>query len=505
MSDVRLRVTDVGKSYAAPVLRQVSLAVKHGEIRAIVGENGAGKTTLVNILAGHVAKDAGELAIDGAPYSPGDTREAISAGVSLATQELSIVDDLSVADNLTLRAIPNRHAVISRRALRDEATRLLALVGLDDVDPATRGRTLNLAQRQLIELARAFRFPAKVLILDEPTAALTALQAEHVHRLIRRAANQGAGVIYISHRLDDVLDLAESVTVLRDGEVVATEPAATLSSERLLSLMTGGCDSAAGSDRAMTAKSSAILSAQSVTTPALPYPIDFECRAGEVVGIAGLADAGKSELLRALFGLDRPLTGEVKRHVRDGTVTINNAAHAVALGVGYLGEERRSMGLFPSRSVFENLRVPGRRTRFFSWADSEERIAAENLLDELEVRRNSLDQPIDQLSGGNQQKVLLARWLYRDADVLLLDEPTRGVDVGTKHAIYRLLRSLSKRCKTIVVASSEADELIAICDRIVVLSNRRWSAEISRSDFSDNAILEAAFRHYTNPPAAATG
>ena len=503
MSDICLNVSGVDKSYAAPVLRQVDLTIRRGEIRGIVGENGAGKTTLVNILAGHVRRDSGELAIDGEPYSPNGTKAAISAGVSLATQELSIVDDLTVAENLVLRAFPSRHHILSLRALHEEALRLLSFVGLDGLDPAALGRSLSLAQRQLVELARAFRLPAKLLILDEPTAALTEPQAKHIHTLIRRSADEGTSVIYISHRLDDVLDLSDSVTTLRDGEVVSTEPADTLSSERLLNLMTGSAESAAGEHRPAPNQSDAALFARSLATPALPNPIDFECRKGEIVGVAGLADAGKSELLQALFGLDRPSAGEVRRPVDRGSAALKSAAHAVELGLGYLGEDRRTMGLFHSRSVIENLRIPGKRKRFILWENADERRIVANLLDELEVRYRSLDQPIEQLSGGNQQKVLLARWLYRDADVLLLDEPTRGVDVGTKLAIYRLLRTLSDRGKAIVVASSEIDELTALSDRIVVLSNRRWAAEFSRHEFSDDAILEAAFRHYATPSASA--
>lgn len=499
MSDICLEVSRVDKSYAAPALRQVSLTVRRGEIHAIVGENGAGKSTLVNILAGHVHRDSGDLAISGEPYAPRNTREALSAGVSLATQELSIVDELSVAENLVLRAIPNRRSIVAVRDLHDEAKRLLTLVALDDIDPSARAGSLRLAERQLVELARAFRFDVKLLILDEPTAALTAPQAEHIHGLTRRAARKGTAVIYISHRLDDVLSLADRVTVLRDGEVVSTAPAETLSTEQLLSQMSGKTHTDAGEDRTSNPHRQALLEARVLTTAELPHPIDLTCRAGEIVGVAGLAGAGKSELLNALFALDRPLSGDVVRRVGNDDVPLRNAAHAVELNVGYLGEDRRSMGLFANRSVIENLRIPGRRRRFLAGSDRTEREAARQLLDELEVRHESLDQTIDQLSGGNQQKVLLARWLFRGVDVLLLDEPTRGVDVGTKHAIYRLLSTLSTEGKAIVVASSEIDELTTVADRIVVLSNLRLAAEFTPGEYAEDAILQAAFSYYGRP------
>ncbi|MEM7504086.1 MAG: ATP-binding cassette domain-containing protein, partial [Pseudomonadota bacterium] len=353
MSDICLNVSGVDKSYAAPVLRQINLTIKWGEIRGIVGENGAGKTTLVNILAGHVRRDSGELAIDGEPYFPNDTRAAISAGVSLATQELSIVDDLTVAENLVLRAFPSRHHILSVRAVREEALRLLSFVGLDGVDPAALGRSLSLAQRQLVELARAFRLPAKLLILDEPTAALTEPQAKHIHTLIRRSANEGTSVIYISHRLDDVLDLSDSVTTLRDGKVVSTEPADTLSSDRLLNLMTGSAESSASDHRPAPNRSDTALFARSLATRALPNAIDFECRKGEIVGVAGLADAGKSELLRALFGLDHPSAGEVRRPLDCGSAAQKSAAHAVERGHGDHGEGPPTLGVFDRRDRLE--------------------------------------------------------------------------------------------------------------------------------------------------------
>ncbi len=497
MGNARLVIEGLGKSYASPVLTDVNLTVEKGEIHALVGENGAGKTTLVNILTGLVDKDAGHIELDDKHFSPSSPREAFSAGVSVATQELSIIGTMSIAENLSLKALPAARGVLDRDLLIATAEEELELVGLERTDPWTRAEQLSLSGRQLVELAKAMRGDNALLILDEPTAALTAPQAERLHDRMRERASRGTSVIYISHRLNDVLDVADTVSVLRDGRVVLSGAAGSLTVDELVSAMAGRAFQQ-GSSGSKTAHSAApVIRARSLTTDDLPVAIDFEAKAGEIVGLAGLAGAGRSELLHALFGLSQPRSGSVVRIDDGAEFDVRSAKRAVGLGIAMLGEDRRAMGLFEGRSLTTNLMIPGADGSPALIDRALETAASEALAESVDIRCESVAQDIAELSGGNQQKALLGRWLHRDADVYLLDEPTRGVDVATKAAIYGLLEDLARAGKCIVVASSENEELLALCDRIIVLSNRRIAAEFNASQCSEEDLLTAAFSGFT--------
>lgn len=502
IDDARLTITDLYKSYAAPVLQGVSLSVARGEVHAIVGENGAGKTTLINILAGLTEANGGEICLDGEPYAPARPADAFAAGVSFAAQELSIIDTLSVAENVVLRRLPRRRGVVDRRRLRTKAREMLELVGLEGVAPDREAGTLRLADRQLLEIARAMVGEPALLLLDEPTAALNAVQAARLHGILRSRAMTGASIIYISHRLNDVLEVADTVTVLRDGRVVACAPTADFSTDDLVRLMAGHVDQA--STAALPSRAGEpLIEVDSVTTEDLPVPISLSGHSGELLGLAGLAGAGRSELLHAMFGLE-PLTGgSVTTRCRrsgDRGVPIRNAAGAVRAGVALLGEDRQSMGIFERLSVRTNTMLPGdpqQGSRFRTINSEEERARTEAFVEQLGVDCRDTEQDIAQLSGGNQQKVLIARWLYVGSQVFLLDEPTRGVDVGTKHALYDRFRELAMQGRCLIIASSEIEELMFVCDRIVVLSNRAIAAEFTRESFSEETILAAAFSGYS--------
>jgi len=499
MDDFRLSIKNLRKSFAAPVLRRINLRVSRGEIHAIVGENGAGKTTLVNILTGLVAKDGGEIRLDGALYEPRRAQDGFAAGISFAAQELSTIATLSVAENMLLRHLPGRNGVIDRRTLGRHAVDMLERVGLDGVMPDTPAAALSLAERQLLELAKALSVDCRLLILDEPTAALAGPQAEHIHGIVTKLAANGTSIIYISHRLGDILQLADVVSVLRDGQVVASATAATLTVSELIGFMTGRSKARACTAPASATTKTPAIEVQDVVTAELPHTINFTAARGEVVGIAGLAGAGKSELLQALFGLV-PLRGGQVRIARDRQrIVIRDAPHAVASGMGFLGEDRKSMGIFPGQSVLANMMVPGtagRSTPFGLTEQTAEKKAGSKLRSELSIRCDSLDQDIGQLSGGNQQKALLARWLYVDSEVLLLDEPTRGVDMSTKNAIYALFAELRRQGKSIIIASSEIEELTTVCNRILVLSRRKLVRQFERGEWSEADILQAAFQEF---------
>ena len=506
MNDSRLVIQHLNKSYAAPVLTDVNLTVARGEVHALVGENGAGKTTLVNILTGLTERNSGDIRLDGEPFTPANPTDAFEAGVSFAAQELSIIGTLNVAENVKLRQLPRQRGVIDRQSLAAKAQEMLALIGLDDVAADAQAATLSLAQRQLVEIAKALVDDPGLLLLDEPTAALNAIQADRLHNIIRERASEGLSVIYISHRLNDVLEISDTVSVLRDGQVIATRPSSEYTVDELVSLMAG--EALEQSTATAGQKGQTLISANAITTSDLPNPISLSAHAGEITGLAGLAGAGRSELLHALFGLDPLIGGTVTKRCDNSDVTINNATQAVRSGIALVGEDRQSMGLFEGQSVRVNMMLPGdrrQRSRLSVIDTNREQSTAESLIRKFVVNCGGPEQDIAELSGGNQQKALIARWLNAGSDVFLLDEPTRGVDVGTKHALYDRFRELAAEGKSLVVASSEIEELMAICDRIVVLSDRQIAAEFARDEFAEDAILTAAFSAFSEATRASSG
>ncbi len=503
MDQARLHVSNLCKSFSTPVLKNVNLSIAAGEVHGIVGENGAGKTTLVNILAGLVRKDSGNLFLDRIAFEPSTPKDGFNAGISCATQELSIIETLSVAENIGLWSLPCKNFVIQKRALNRQVDELLKVVGLDNIVPDTLAEHLSLAERQLLELAKALASDCRLLILDEPTAALAGPQSARLHEIITKLAKSGTSVIYISHRLDDVLAVSDTISILRDGQVALSAPTNTVSVQEVIKQMSGHNSSAADNVPPSVGKNSTVLKAENVTTKELPHALSFTCHSGEIVGIAGLAGSGKSELLNALFGLAGVITGRISRCTETGQTNVDKPSRAVKSGIGYLGEERFSMGIFPGQSVVTNMMLPGgsQATRLFTRLDrAAELTACSELIHKLSIRCEGSEQPIEQLSGGNQQKVLIARWLYCDSQILLLDEPTRGVDVSTKSAIYDLLFKLRSDHKTVVIASSDIEELMTVCSRILVLSDRKLVREFAHDEFSETDILAAAFQEFTGSP-----
>ncbi len=500
MATTRLSISGLSKSYSTPVLNDVNLSINCGEIHAIVGENGAGKTTLVNILAGITHKDAGEIILDGERYAPSGPKDGFNAGVSYAAQELSIIDTLSVAENIWLRELPHKMCVIETARLEQKTRGLLDLVGLDYLSSNTPTERLSLSERQLIELAKALAADARVVILDEPTAALAGPQAARLHDIIATRAGKGASIIYISHRLGDVLSVAHTVSVLRDGQVVSSAPANTLTVDDVIHQMSGQSYPKREISPGAAHEKKPVLEVDKVTTKDLPHPISCTFYPGEIVGVAGLAGAGKSEFLSALFGLTRLRTGRISRYSDAGSINIDDPAHAVRSGIGYLGEERLSMGLFNGHSVLANMMIPGIGScSSLSFLNRvAERISSQDLIEQLAIRCDGPQQLVEQLSGGNQQKTLIARWLHCGSRILLLDEPTRGVDVGTKSAIYELLFNMRDEGKTIIVASSDVEELMTLGDRTIVFSARKLVREFQRDGWAENDMLTAAFQEFTD-------
>ena len=474
-------------------LDDVTLSVRPREILALVGENGAGKSTLVRIFEGVYRPDQGALMAGGAPQAFRSPSDAHALGIRVIHQEPDIVPDLSIAENLFLGDFRSIHGVFLDRADLERRTReMLAKFGLEkDLGPWIRAGDLGPSQRQLMEIMRALRGGLRVLALDEPTSSLTEEEAQRLFRVVRRLRDDdGVGVVYISHRMREVRDLADRVAVLRDGRLVAERPTAEFPEAEIIQAMVGR-PIADFYERGARRRGEAVLSVRGLTTKRVS-DVNLDVHSGEVVGLAGLVGAGRSELAEAIFGHDRMLAGSVA--VRGRPIRLKSPADAIAAGIGFAPEDRKSQALLLMRSVKDNisLAVPDLISRFdFVDPGAERRIAAE-FADRLRIRTPSLDAAVSNLSGGNQQKVVLARWLARHPKVLILDEPTKGIDVGAKAEIYRLIAELAGEGIALLVISSEMPELLGMADRILVMAGGRLVAELDREAANEERILSLA-------------
>jgi ribose transport system ATP-binding protein len=494
-----LAARGVTKAFAAPVLEGVDLEVRPGEVHALVGENGAGKSTLSKILAGMLARDAGTLQLDGVAWSPTSRTEAESAGVRLVLQELNLVPTLSLAENVWLgRPFPSQYGFVQSRRLEQAARAALARVGLDDVDVSRPAGTLGTGQQQLVEIARGFWGNVRLLVLDEPTASLAPREVECLAHEIRAVTASGAAVLYISHRLDEVLRMSDRVSVLRDGRLVTTRRSTETTPAELIAQMVGRELPPAPSTMAARAQRP-LLRVSGLRRAPVIRDVSFDAHAGEIVGIAGLMGSGRTETLRCLFGADRPDAGTVWLDGRASSRPFRSPVEAVAHGVGLLPEDRRHQGLVSALPVRANLTLTRLEAfaRIAGWVDAPaERREADALAARLGVRCQSVEQPVSQLSGGNQQKVAFGRWVFRGCRVLLCDEPSRGIDLAARAAVHGQLRALADEGVAVVVASSDLPELLALSDRVVVLSRGVVTCVLDRAEASEEAITTAAFAEH---------
>ena len=497
--DPVLRVRGVTKRYAAPVLTDVDFELRAGEIHALMGANGAGKSTLSRIICGLTRADAGSMTLGGVAYVPGSRREAQRAGVQIVMQELNLVPTLSVAENIFLTDLPTLSGFIAFARLLQSSREALASVGLESVDPRTPVGHLGIGQQQLVALAAALAHPCRVLVLDEPTAALTDAEIERAFAHLQRWRAAGTAILYISHRIDEIRRISDRITVLRDGHVVDTRPSAGATMDEIVRLMVGerGVEALHHRDHAL---GDVALRVEGLTRGSRLRDVTFEVRKGEILGLAGLVGAGRTETLRAIFGADPFDEGRIRRGTGDG-LAIESPRDAVRAGIGMIPEDRKEQALLLTQPVRTNISL-ATLSRFArrGWiGEARERAAAEDLRMRLDVRSHSLDQAAAELSGGNQQKVVIGRWLLRDCEVLLFDEPTRGIDVGAKVAVYKVLNDLAARGKALVLVSSELPELMALCDRIAVMSAGRLVATFARGAWTEEAIVAAAFSEHAGP------
>ncbi len=486
-----LRCRGITKSFpGVQALAGVDLEVREGEVHALVGENGAGKSTLMHILAGVHQPEAGTIELRGRAVHIPDERHAQRLGIAIVFQERSLFDLLTVAENVFAGHPPlRRFGRIDRAKMLADTSALLRRIDLQ-VDPATPLGQLPVAQQQMVEIAKALSHESSLFILDEPTAALTAGETETLFHVIRQLREKGVGIIYISHRLAEIFRIADRVTVLKDGRLQGSRDVSATSAEELVSFMVGR-ELIAGATRTTSGTRGApVLEVKNLAGPKVK-PATFSAWPGEILVFAGLAGAGRTELARLIFGADQAVSGEV--HVNQRSVRIRSPKEGMAAGIGYLPEDRKELGLFPEMSIAENI-AAARLECFGEWRLRTSRMedTAAVYMKRLNIVAPGVHTPVGRLSGGNQQKVLLARWLVRNPSVLIVDEPTRGVDVHAKSEIYDLLRSLAADGKSILVISSDLPEVLALADRILVMRQGAIVAELNSESASEESIIRHA-------------
>ncbi|MCY1414572.1 Galactose/methyl galactoside import ATP-binding protein MglA [compost metagenome] len=492
-----LSVSGIGKSYAQPVLTDIDLVLNRGEVLALTGENGAGKSTLSKIIAGLEQPSAGSMQFRGQVYRPGTRAGAEALGVRMVMQELNLLPTLTVAENLFLNNLPSNGGWIRHKRLREAALNAMAQVGLDGVDPDTLVGDLGIGHQQMIEIARNLIGDCHVLILDEPTAMLTAREVEMLFTRIEHLRQRGVAIIYISHRLEELGRVAQRVAVLRDGRLVCVEPMACYDSARLVGLMVGRAVGE-GFDLGARQLGEPVLAVKELGRADKVRDVSFQVRQGEIFGICGLVGAGRTELLRLIFGADLADHGSIEVGVPLAPVSIRSPADAVRHGIALITEDRKGEGLLLTQSIAVNVALGNMSaiSRAGVLDDQAEQALAQRQIDVMRIHSSGSGQVVGELSGGNQQKVVISRWLERDSSVLLFDEPTRGIDVAAKYEIYTLLGELTRQGKALVVVSSDLRELMLICDRIGVLSAGSLVDTFARANWTQDQLLAAAFAGY---------
>jgi len=490
--DVALELRDVAKSFGAVVaLRSGSLAVAPGSIHALVGENGAGKSTLVKIVAGVHRRDSGVVRLHGEDVDFGSTAESKAAGVAVIYQEPTLFPDLSVTENIFMGRQPvGRSRRIDRAAMYAEAAGLFERLGVA-IDPRRPARGLSIADQQIIEIAKAISLDASVLVMDEPTAALSGVEVDRLFAVARSLRDEGRALVFISHRFDEVFALCDMVTVMRDGEYVSTDAVVETSVEQIVSRMVGR---EVGNlfPKTPAEIGDVVLAVDGLSSLGTFHDIGFTVRAGEIVGLAGLVGAGRSEIARAVFGVDKYDAGSV--HLDGKSVPPRSPRAAIRAGIAFVPEDRRKQGLVTDASVARNVASVIRRglTHAGVLTNRDENRAAGPWAARLEVKTSALDMHATTMSGGNQQKVVLAKWLATEPKLLIIDEPTRGIDVGTKAEVHRLLSDLAGQGLAILMISSELPEVLGMADRVLVVCEGRITAELSRDDATPEAVMHAA-------------
>ncbi|MFA7019150.1 MAG: sugar ABC transporter ATP-binding protein [Sphaerochaetaceae bacterium] len=478
-------------------LNNINLELLEGEVHILVGENGAGKSTLVKVLSGLYSQDEGYIKFRDVSYAPRDTREAINTGIRVIYQELSLIGTLTVAENIFFEQLPKKRGLLDSSTLNRKAQDLLERVGLD-IAPDRPVRFLGIAQQQQVEIAKALAGKSQLIIMDEPTASLTSKESEKLFAIIKLLREQGKSIVYISHRLKEIFDIGDRVSIMRNGELVDTCDIREVTTEILVKKMVG---------RTIGKKipfleshnpdySTPILSVEGLKRIGTDTSVSFSLYPGEILGIAGLVGSGRTEMIRALYGLDPKKCQSIK--LNNKPIDIKSPRQAVKAGVGFLTEDRKDEGLLLTLSSSNNLTITDLKgiAKHGVLSAQVERTTAEKLIQDLQIKVQSYRQIVGTLSGGNQQKIVIGKWLYKRCEIFIFDEPTRGIDVGAKFEIYNLLWELAKKGKGIIVVSSEMEELIGLCHRILVMSKQEIVKEFTRDEFDQEKILRVSYKNY---------
>lgn len=493
MGDLILSMKGITKSFSGvAALKNAALDLKAGEVVALMGENGAGKSTLMKILTGIYSKDSGEIQYMGQEVCFKGPAESEEAGISIVHQELNMMNDLTVAQNLFIGREEMNGFLIDDKKMNEKARELFKVLKID-INPAEKIGNLTVGKQQMVEIAKAISSKAKVIIFDEPTAALTDSEIEELFKVIRDLKKQGTGMVYISHRMDEINVISDRVIVMRDGEYVGTLITKECSKDDIIKLMVGRAIFGEPKTASNVAKDApVVLKCENLNRGKAVKDISFELRKGEILGFSGLMGAGRTEVARLIFGADKKDSGKI--FINGKEVTINTPEDAVAHGIGYLSEDRKRYGLIVDKSVEENTVISSLndfvKGIFIDKAKSKE--VSKKYVESLKTKTPSVSQLVKKLSGGNQQKVVIAKWLVRNSDILIFDEPTRGIDVGAKSEIYALMEKLAKEGKSIIMISSELPEVLRMSDRVIVMCEGRITGILDIAEANQEVIMQSA-------------
>lgn len=495
MGEVILTMKDIDKSFpGVHALDHVNFEVKRGEVHALMGENGAGKSTLMKVLTGIYTKDSGTITYEGKETEFHNTREAQDAGVVIVHQELNMLGHLTVAQNIFIGREFKKGIKIDDKKMNEEAKKLFDKLHID-IDPTETMSNLTVGKQQMCEIAKAISHEAKVIIFDEPSAALTEAEIEELFKIIRDLREQNLGIVYISHRMDEIKVITDRVTVMRDGTYVGTLITKDCTKDDIINMMVGRViyeDPKTAS--AVPKDAPVVLKVEHLNAGRMVQDVSFELRKGEILGFSGLMGAGRTETARAIFGADPKESGDI--YINGKKVTINNPQDAVKCGIGYLSEDRKRYGIVVQKTVAENSTMAclqNYMSGIFINKKAEKKVA-EEYVESLATKTPSVEQLVVNLSGGNQQKVVIAKWLINDCDILIFDEPTRGIDVGAKNEIYKLMNKLASEGKSIIMISSEMTEILRMSDRIVIMCEGRKTGEVDIEEATQEIIMNMATR-----------
>lgn len=495
-----LQVQNLSKSFLGlKALDNIQFDLQKGEVHALMGENGAGKSTFMKILMGLLKPDSGEITFEGEILKSNSVHENLQKGISMIHQEILVVPELTVAQNIFLGRETNYRSWLNDKAINQKAQEILDLIGVK-INAQTKIKTLSIAEKQMVEIAKAISNNAKVIIMDEPTSALTDSEVTMLFKIIKDLKVKGVAIIYISHKMDEIYEITDRITVLRDGKYITTKNTNELNKNALIALMVGreidGVRAAfrfhENHSKIVDAERPTVLSVQNLTKKGKFKDINFEIHAGEVLGIAGLMGAGRTEIARAIFGLDNFDSGEII--LNGNKVKIKSPEDAIKNGIGYVSEDRKALGFIPALSIKENISLSSLANFSKAWFvnSSDEHLAATQLATDLKIKSTSINQKVMTLSGGNQQKVVIGKVLLTSPTLVILDEPTRGIDIGAKFEIYKLINQLTDKGIAVIMISSELPEILGMSDRVMVLSKGKQTALLSKQEATQEKIMQYA-------------